>query len=62
MAFVVPRPGSVIDPDELISWSRTQMANFKVPRRVEIVEDLVVNPSGKVDKVRLRALAAGAST
>jgi acyl-CoA synthetase (AMP-forming)/AMP-acid ligase II len=30
------------------------MANFKVPRRVEIVEDLPRNASGKVLKFALR--------
>ena len=32
MAFVVPRPGVAVDPDEVIAWARDHMANYKVPR------------------------------
>ena len=31
------------------------MANFKVPREVRVVDELPLNPSGKVLKFRLRA-------
>ena len=41
---------------ELIAWSREHMANYKVPRRVEIVDALPLNATGKVDKNALRAL------
>ena len=57
VAFVVPRPGASIDEDELIAWSRDEMANYKVPRRVEIVVALPLNASGKVLKYELREQA-----
>ena len=53
-AFVVPASGASLDPDEVIAWSRDAMANFKVPRRVEVVDALPRNPSGKVLKHQLR--------
>lgn len=53
-AFVVPRPGASVDGDELISWCRERMANYKVPRSVEVVDTLPRNASGKVLKVELR--------
>jgi acyl-CoA synthetase (AMP-forming)/AMP-acid ligase II len=53
-AFVVPRPGASVDPDELIAWSRERMANYKVPRRVDVVDALPLNASGKVLKYELR--------
>jgi acyl-CoA synthetase (AMP-forming)/AMP-acid ligase II len=53
-AFVVPRSGESIDAEELISWARDRMANYKVPRRVEVVESLPLNASGKVLKYELR--------
>ncbi len=59
VAFVVPRPGQTIDPDELVAWCRKHMANFKVPRTVRIVESLPLNPTGKVMKFQLRAQLAG---
>src|SRR5205807_817182 len=58
VAFVVPRAGAVIDPDELVAWARDRMANYKVPRRVEIVDELPLNASGKVLKYELKARAA----
>jgi acyl-CoA synthetase (AMP-forming)/AMP-acid ligase II len=58
MAFVVLAPGAAVHPDELIAWARATMANYKVPRAVEIVDDLPVNAAGKVEKDLLRARAA----
>ena len=58
-AFVVPRAGATVDPDELIAWCRERMANFKVPRRVEVVDALPLNAGGKVLKYELRARLAG---
>lgn len=54
-AFVVPRPGQRVDHKELLAWCRDQMANYKVPRHVETVAALPMNPSGKVLKYQLRA-------
>jgi acyl-CoA synthetase (AMP-forming)/AMP-acid ligase II len=55
-AFVVPRPDADIGAlaDELVAWSRDQMANYKVPRQVEVVYALPTNASGKVLKTELR--------
>lgn len=58
MAFVVPRPGARIDEDALIAWCRDRMANYKVPRRVELVDELPLNATGKVLKYELRERAA----
>jgi acyl-CoA synthetase (AMP-forming)/AMP-acid ligase II len=57
MAFVVPTPGAVIDQETIIAWSREAMANYKVPRFVEIVDVLPANASGKVLKYELRERA-----
>jgi acyl-CoA synthetase (AMP-forming)/AMP-acid ligase II len=54
MAFVVPHPGATATADDLIEWSRHEMANYKVPRRVEFVTELPVNATGKVVKDELR--------
>ena len=58
MAFVVPRPGQSVDPDQLIAWARQEMANYKVPRVVRVVDHLPLNASGKVVKYELREQAA----
>jgi acyl-CoA synthetase (AMP-forming)/AMP-acid ligase II len=57
MAFVVPAPGHALSPEAVIGWSRENMANFKVPRRVEIVDALPRNATGKVLKFELRERA-----
>ena len=54
VAFVVPRAGASIDPDELCAWCAPRMANYKVPRRAIVVDALPVNASGKVLKFELR--------
>ncbi len=53
-AYVVLRPQTTLDPDEFTAWCRERMANYKVPRYVEVVEALPTNASGKVMKFQLR--------
>ena len=53
-AYVVRRPGALVTADDLIAWSRREMANYKVPRTVEFVAELPRNASGKVVKGALR--------
>jgi long-chain acyl-CoA synthetase len=55
-AFVVLKPGQKIAPRELISYCRKNMANFKYPKQVVIVDSLVKNSTGKVDKNFLRQI------
>jgi acyl-CoA synthetase (AMP-forming)/AMP-acid ligase II len=57
MAFVVPAPGQSLTPDAVIAWSRENIANFKVPRRVEVLDALPRNATGKVVKFELRERA-----
>lgn len=53
-AFVVLRPGSDLGADELSTHVRDHLAAFKVPKRIEIVEALPRNQSGKLLKRELR--------
>jgi acyl-CoA synthetase (AMP-forming)/AMP-acid ligase II len=57
MAFVVPAPGHKVTPDGVVAWCRENMANYKVPRRVAVVDELPTTPSGKVMKFKLREQA-----
>ncbi len=54
MAFVVLRPDAQTTRDELAAWCRSEMANYKAPRYVEIVDELPLNAMGKVLKYELR--------
>ncbi|MEV6930658.1 FadD3 family acyl-CoA ligase [Dactylosporangium sp. NPDC051485] len=54
-AYVVARPGPPPDPDDLASFCRTRLANYKLPRSFVLVPALPRNASGKVLKTKLRA-------
>jgi HIP---CoA ligase len=56
-AFVVPRPGSDLDEQSVIAYTREHLANFKAPRSVRFVDELPRNAGGKVVKPQLRELA-----
>lgn len=53
-AYVVLESGAAASPEELIAWSREQMAAYKYPRIVQIQGSLPLGPTGKVDKKQLR--------
>ncbi len=57
VAYVVLRPGASLTPEGLVTWSRERLANYKVPRRVEILDALPLNATGKVLKFQLRERA-----
>ncbi|MBC8381377.1 MAG: AMP-binding protein [SAR92 clade bacterium] len=56
MAWVVLERNCALIEQELISWSRERIANYKVPRQVKIIDSLPLNASGKVLKMQLRSL------
>ncbi len=62
MAFVVPAPGQEPSEEGVIAWCRDNMANYKVPRRVEVMQELPTNASGKVTKFVLRDHAASTAS
>jgi acyl-CoA synthetase (AMP-forming)/AMP-acid ligase II len=57
IAFVVARPGTAVEPERVVAWARERLANFKVPRRVVLVDALPRNASMKVLKNDLRDAA-----
>ena len=61
-AWVVPAEDAKLDPEEVISFCRAQLARFKVPQYVMVTTaaELPLTVSGKVQKFRLaeRAVAA----
>lgn len=54
-AYVVLRSGMAESEENLREWSRTAMANYKVPRSFKVVDDLPRNAAGKVLKTQLRS-------
>jgi len=53
-ACIVPMSDANIDKDEFLAWCKANMANYKVPRRVELFDELPMNATGKVQKFVLR--------
>ncbi|GAB5487267.1 MAG: FadD3 family acyl-CoA ligase [Parasphingorhabdus sp.] len=54
-AYIVTRPDQKLDEQSILNWARDNMANYKVPRILEVVTALPLNASGKVLKTELRA-------
>lgn len=53
-AVVVPRKDVRLDPSGLIAELKKNLANYKVPKQLHLVEDLPRNAMGKVQKALLR--------
>jgi acyl-CoA synthetase (AMP-forming)/AMP-acid ligase II len=53
-AFVIARPGSGLNEESVIAYTREHLANFKTPRSVRFVGALPRNAGGKVVKSQLR--------
>jgi long-chain acyl-CoA synthetase len=57
VAYVVPAPGAVLDPEELLGQAGRSLARFKLPKQIIEVTELPHTATGKVMKWRLRAAA-----
>jgi fatty-acyl-CoA synthase len=53
-ALVVPQQGVDLTADDIQEFAREHMAGYKIPRRIEFVEDLPETATGKVQKYQLR--------
>lgn len=54
LAFVVPKQGSKISPEEVIAFSRKHLAHFKAPREVRLISEFPRGGTGKILKSVLR--------
>jgi fatty-acyl-CoA synthase len=57
MAFVIPRDGHALSAEEVQAFARGKIANFKVPKYVEIVDRFPLTGSGKVQKFKQKEYA-----
>ena len=55
VAVVIAKPGSSVDPAQIIASLKSKLANFKVPKHCYVVDALPRNTMGKVQKNLLRA-------
>ena len=59
-AYIQPAPGATPDADSVHAFLEPRIAKYKIPRRIEIVETLPREESGKLMKRKLRdAVIAG---
>jgi fatty-acyl-CoA synthase len=59
MAWVRPRPGATLTPDDLVRHCTGKIATFKIPRYWKLVEDFPRTVTGKVQKFKMRESAVG---
>ncbi len=54
IAVVILKPGAIVKPEAILFCLKNKLANFKIPKRCEIVAELPRNTMGKVQKNLLR--------
>jgi acyl-CoA synthetase (AMP-forming)/AMP-acid ligase II len=57
VAVVEPLPGAVVDPAQLVAWTKQRLAAYKAPKRIILVDTIGRAPNGKVDYRRLTTYA-----
>lgn len=57
VAFVVRAKGSQLTEEDVLAYCRGKIASFKIPKRAIFVDQFPMTSSGKVQKIKLRALA-----
>ena len=55
LALVVKSPGSELTEAELIAYTKTKLAGYKCPKKVEFRNELARTATGKLQKFKLRA-------
>ncbi|HNH39578.1 MAG TPA: AMP-binding protein, partial [Microthrixaceae bacterium] len=60
-AVVQPRPGTTPTLDELRDAARDQLAGYKLPRRLVLVDEVLRSPAGKPDHRWAQSVAAAAA-
>ena len=53
-AWIVPKPGQACTEDEVRDFCRDQIAHYKVPRYIRLVQDMPMTITGKVQKFVMR--------
>jgi len=54
VAVVIAKTGAMLDADKIIAGLKSQLANFKIPKRCYVVAELPRNTMSKVQKNLLR--------
>jgi acyl-CoA synthetase (AMP-forming)/AMP-acid ligase II len=54
LALVVTTPGSTLSEADVIAYTKSKLAGYKCPKRVEFREALARTATGKLQKFKLR--------
>ena len=57
-AFILPRGDAAVAPEDVRAFCRGQIAWYKIPRHIAVVKAFPLTASGKIQKFRLREMAA----
>jgi acyl-CoA synthetase (AMP-forming)/AMP-acid ligase II len=57
-AFVQPAAGAALSDADVIAFARGRLADYKVPRYVELVDSWPMTATGKIERFRLSQMAA----
>ena len=57
MAWVIARGGATLTEDEVRDFCRGQVAHYKIPRYVKLVDSFPMTVTGKVQKFKMRETA-----
>jgi fatty-acyl-CoA synthase len=52
--YIVPQPGTDPTEDELKTYCREHLADYKIPKHIIFTESLPLTPVGKVMKLKLK--------
>jgi fatty-acyl-CoA synthase len=55
-AWIISKSGALITPDEVIAYCKDNIAHYKVPRHVRIVEAFTMTVTGKAQKFEMRKI------
>ena len=55
-AYIVKTADANLSEEQVISWCKSNMANYKVPKAVAFIDAMPLNASGKILKTELRKL------
>ena len=57
-AFIIPRPGVEVLPEDVRDFCRGKVSWFKIPKYIKTVTGFPLTASGKIQKFKLREMAA----
>jgi fatty-acyl-CoA synthase len=57
-AFIIPKPGVELAPEDVRDYCRGRIAWHKVPRYISFIDAYPMTASGKIQKFKLREMAS----